>query len=49
MESTSELLHKAREAGIDLLEAEILVYYLKLAGGDFDKAIVLAEGSSLGE
>lgn len=48
MESTSELLHKAKEAGIDLLEAEILVYYLKLAGGDIDKAIVLAEGSRAG-
>ncbi len=43
MESTSELLHKAKEAGIDLLEAEILVYYLKAVGGDIDKAIVLVE------
>ncbi len=50
MKSTSELLHKAKEAGIDdLLEAEILVYYLKAAGGDIDKAIFLAEAGSLGE
>ncbi len=46
MESTSELLHKAKEAGIDLLDAEILVYYLKAAGGDIDKAIVLVEAGA---
>ncbi len=40
---SSDLLRKAKETGFDLLDAEIVVYYLKRANGDVDKAIVLAE------
>ncbi len=43
MRKTTEVLLRARECGLDLLDSEIVVYYLKRAVGDFDHAIVLSE------
>lgn len=48
MHESADMLRRAKKAGLDLLDAEVLVHYLKRAVGDMDKAIVLAEAESPG-